>query len=179
MRVALTGRNVEITPSLRQLVGRRLKRLERLLNDSALSAQVVLKREKYRHLTDITLHTREDHILKGFGNDGTWPQSVSVAVEKVMQQAHKVKERWDDRKRRARRERSVTATVTPPEEAPAASWPRIVRARRYAVKPMRVEDAALAVADEANAFLVFRNAETDEVTILYRRKDGHLGLIEP
>jgi putative sigma-54 modulation protein len=178
MRVALTGRNVEITPSLRQLVGRRLTRLERLLNDNALSAQVVLTREKHRHVTDIIVHTRGDHILKGLGNNGTWPQSVAVAVDKVMQQAHKVKERWEDRKRRARGGRTVTPAVTQPEEAPPQG-PRIVRARRYAVKPMRIEDAALAVATEANAFLVFRNAETDEVTILYRRKDGHLGLIEP
>jgi putative sigma-54 modulation protein len=178
MRVALTGRNVEITPSLRQLVGRRLTRLERLLNDNAVSAQVVLTREKHRHVTDIIVHTRGDHILKGLGNNGTWQRSVAIAVEKVMQQAHKVKERWADRKRRADGGRTVAPAAARPDEAPAQG-PRVIRARRYAVKPMRIEDATLAVAGEANAFLVFRNAETDEVTILYRRKDGHLGLIEP
>jgi ribosome hibernation promoting factor len=55
----------------------------------------------------------------------------------------------------------------------------VIRATRYAVKPMSVEDAALRVESGPDTFLVFRNAETDSVTILYRRKDGNLGLIEP
>jgi putative sigma-54 modulation protein len=55
----------------------------------------------------------------------------------------------------------------------------VVRAKRYAVKPMSVEDAALRVDGGDDTFLVFRNAETDAVSILYRRKDGNLGLIEP
>ena len=56
---------------------------------------------------------------------------------------------------------------------------RVIRARRYAVKPMSVEDAALRVAAGEEAFVVFRNAETDAVSILYRRTDGNYGLIEP
>ena len=57
--------------------------------------------------------------------------------------------------------------------------PRIVRATRYAVKPMSVEDAALRVESSADAFVVFRNADSDAVSILYRRSDGNYGLIEP
>ena len=57
--------------------------------------------------------------------------------------------------------------------------PRIVKNTRYAVKPMSIEDAALRVDGDADALVVFRNAETDAVSILYRRKDGNLGLIEP
>ena len=56
---------------------------------------------------------------------------------------------------------------------------RIVRARRYAVKPMSVDEAALEVADGRDAFLVFRNATTDTINVLFRRPDGNLGLIEP
>ena len=57
--------------------------------------------------------------------------------------------------------------------------PRVIRATRYAVKPMSVEDAALRVEGGPETFVVFRNADSDTVSILYRRKDGHLGLIEP
>ena len=57
--------------------------------------------------------------------------------------------------------------------------PRVIRATRYAVKPMSVEDAALRVEGGPDTFVVFRNADSDSVSILYRRKDGHLGLIEP
>jgi putative sigma-54 modulation protein len=61
----------------------------------------------------------------------------------------------------------------------AANQVRIVRARRYAVKPMTVDDAALEVADGTDAFIVFRNSVTDTINVLFRRPDGHLGLIEP
>ena len=54
-----------------------------------------------------------------------------------------------------------------------------MRATRYAVKPMSVEDAALRVDDGGDGFVVFRNADTDAINVLYRRKDGNLGLIEP
>ena len=58
MRLSLTGRHLDITPALRRLVTSRIEKLERVLNDGALSAQVVLAREKHRHLTEITLHAR-------------------------------------------------------------------------------------------------------------------------
>jgi len=67
MRLMLTGRNVEISPALREMVERRLAKLERLLADSAVSAQVVLTRERHRHVTDVTLHARGDHVLSGLG----------------------------------------------------------------------------------------------------------------
>ena len=61
----------------------------------------------------------------------------------------------------------------------ATKAPRIVRATRYAVKPMSLEDAALRVESTSDSFVVFRNADTDAVSILYRRSDGNYGLIEP
>ena len=61
----------------------------------------------------------------------------------------------------------------------AGATARIVRARSYPVKPMSVEDAALQVNADRESFVVFRNADTDAISILYRRKDGNLGLIEP
>jgi putative sigma-54 modulation protein len=65
----------------------------------------------------------------------------------------------------------------PPDES--VPTPRVVRTSRAAVKPMSIEDAALRVDGGVETFVVFRNAETDAVSILYRRKDGNLGLIEP
>jgi putative sigma-54 modulation protein len=56
---------------------------------------------------------------------------------------------------------------------------RIIRARRYLVKPMSIDEAALEVGDARDAFIVFRNASTDTVNVLFRRSDGNLGLIEP
>jgi putative sigma-54 modulation protein len=172
MRLDITGRHVEVTPPLRQLIDRRLAKLSRVLNDSAISGTVILTREKYRHLSEIVIHARGDHILRGTGAANAWHLSIRQAAEKIEQQAQKLKSKWAERKRRGAGAREVPA----PE---AAAVPRVVRATRYAVKPMSVEDAALRVDSGPDTFVVFRNAETDAVSILYRRKDGNLGLIEP
>ena len=174
MRVDITGRHVEVTAPLRQLVTKRLARLERVLNDAAVSAVVIVTREKYRHLTEIVVHTRGDHMLRGQGEDSAWPASVRQAGDKIEQQAHTLKGKWKGRKRLSAGARVVS--VPPPEPSPAR---RIVRATRYAVKPMSFEDAALRIDGGSDTFVVFRNADTDAVSILYRRKDGNLGLIEP
>jgi ribosome hibernation promoting factor len=165
---------MDVTAPLRLLVTRRLARTERVLNDSALSAKIVLTKEKYRHLAEIVIHTRGDHLLRGVGEGTAWPVSLRQAAEKIEQQAQKLKGQWTGRKRKGADAR-VARPVTP-TEAPAL---RIVRATRYAVKPMSVEDAALRVDGGSETFIVFRNAETDAISILYRRKDGNLGLIEP
>jgi putative sigma-54 modulation protein len=175
MRLEITGRHVEVTPSLRQLIDRRLARLDRVLNDSVISAQVILTKEKYRHRAEIVVHARGDHMMRGLGEGNAWPISLRQAGEKLEQQAKKLKSKWHERKRRHNNARVVQ---TPVPEIPSNSR-RVVRATRYAVKPMSIEDAALRVDSGTETFLVFRNAETEAVSILYRRKDGSLGLIEP
>ena len=175
MRLDVTGRHVDITTGLRQLISRRLAKLDRLLNDSAISAQVILTKEKYRHRTEIIIHARGDHMLRGLGEGTGWPVSVREAAAKIEQQAQKLKGKWRERKRRGAGTRAVVAPPAPD----MARGPRIVRASRYAVKPMSVEDAALRVESSADAFVVFRNADNDAVSILYRRSDGNYGLIEP
>ncbi len=177
MRVDVTGRHVEITAPLRNLINQRLAKLERLLNDNVVSAVVILTKEKYRHRTEMIVHARGDHIMRGLGEGNAWPMSVRQAAQKVEQQAQTLKGKWAERKRGSTRRR--TPRAVPPDQTAATNAGRVVRASRYAVKPMSVEDAALRVSAGEDAFVVFRNADTDTVSILYRRKDGNLGLIEP
>jgi putative sigma-54 modulation protein len=177
MRLELTGRHVEITPTIRNLVDRKLARLTRMLNDSVVSAQVVLTREKYRHVTEMSVHMRGDHVLAGKTAGTTWTASVGQAVEKIEQQAQKVKGKWAERKRRAAPPRALPA---PPGTAAADEvLPRVVRASRYHVKPLSVDAAARVVEGGPDGFLVFRNSDTGAINVLYRRKDGDFGLIEP
>ena len=177
MRVDVTGRHVEITTPLRNLIDQRLAKLERLLNDSVVSAVVILTKEKYRHRTEIVIHARGDHMMRGLGEGNAWPLSIRQAAQKVEQQAQTLKGKWAERKRGSARRRTPRAAAA--DQAPRPATRPVVRASRYAVKPMSVEDAALRVEGSAEAFVVFRNADTDAVSILYRRKDGNLGLIEP
>ena len=183
MRLALTGRHVEITPALQWLAEKKVGKLDRLLNDGIVSAQVVLTLQKHRHLVDIRAHARGDHVLHGLGDTDSWETSFSGAIEKIEQQLLKMKGKWQERKRRAAPAKTVAAEAPPPVEArPREDEPRprrILRAARDPVKPMTVDEAAMEVEAGADAFLVFRNASTDSINVLYRRKDGNFGLIEP
>ena len=99
--LVLAGRNLTVTPALRQLVTRRLRRLQRIMNDSLVSSYVVLSLKKFHHRTEVTVHARGDHVLHGVGDEETWQSSVKAAVEKIEQQATTVKGKWAERKRRS------------------------------------------------------------------------------
>ena len=109
MRLDITGRHVDIGNSLRQLIQKRLGKLESLLNDNAVSGKVILTKEKYRHRTEVIIHARGDHMLRGMGEGNAWPISIRQAVEKIEQQAQKLKGKWGERKRRATPRRVVAA----------------------------------------------------------------------
>ena len=185
MRVELTGRHVDITPALRRLVDRKLARLERVLNDSALSAQIVLTVERRARRTDVTLHARGEKFLHGDGASAAWETSLTQALRKIAQQAQTIKGKWQARKRRG-----VKGAATAGEErgavvgAPARPrrirprMPRILRAARQAVKPMSVADAAREVEANGEGVVVFRDAETTAISVLYRRTNGELVLLE-
>jgi putative sigma-54 modulation protein len=110
-------------------------------------------------------------MLKGRAVATSWDEALSQAVDHLVQQGQKLKGKWQERKREAR---PVKRTIPGP-----AAARRIVRARRYPVRPMSVEEAARAVPAVLDAFVVFRNTDTDAVSVVFRRKDGDIGLIEP
>lgn len=182
MRLSLTGRNVEVTPALRQQVSRQIQKLERLAGDMAVSAQVVLARERFRCLTTVTLHARGDRVLTGLGDATTWLASIKEACESLEKQTRKVKEKWTTRKRRATGGKRLpvppeAAGAAPPLDA-ATLGPRIIRAR-HLVRSLSLDAARARLAKSSDEFLVFRNSETGRTAVLVRRQDGNFGLIEP
>jgi putative sigma-54 modulation protein len=173
MHVDITGRHVDITPTLQRLIDKAIGKIERVLNHRAVSAKVTVTREKYRHITELIVHAKQDHTLKSIGEGSTWPVSVREAAAKIEHQAQKLKSNWTEGRRQ---DNTPKRRVTPPTEA-EAPVPRIVRGR-HPIKPMTVEDAALRLESGGDSFVVFRDARTDSVSILHRRKDGNLALIE-
>jgi len=179
MRLELTGRHLAITPGMRALVGERLQYTLRRLNDSAVSAHVVLTRERARIRAEVTLHARRERFLHAEATGQSVELAINAAADKVDHQAQKLKGKRDGRKRRG--PSAVKAGAAAPPEAAATSRPRrrIIRARLYEVKPMSVEDAVVEIDDAADGLIVFLNSATDTVAVLFRRADGNLGLIEP
>jgi putative sigma-54 modulation protein len=189
MRLALTGRNLTITPALRQAVTRRLEKLDRHLHDSITTAQVALQVQKDQVKADVRVRTTGDHDLSGHGLAKTAQASALAAIAKIEAQASKVKGKWEERKRGASVKAAAAAPVVVVEVAPktkprvakavATAEPRVVRVRRSSAKPMRLEDALLRVDAPAGSVFVFRDAELDRVQVLVRRADGHVGLVDP
>jgi putative sigma-54 modulation protein len=179
MRLVLKGRNVEVTPAIRRLVDGKLAKLDRVDQGVLVSAQVELARERHRCLVDVRIHARGDHMLHGSGVTGAWETSLSDALEKINLQVQKMKGKWQERKRRATPARAlpVPEAVAAPAERPKEQ--RVRRASRYPVKPMTIDEAAMAMEEGGDSFLVFRNAATDSINVVYRRRNGDVGLIEP
>jgi putative sigma-54 modulation protein len=191
MRLELTARHFTIPATVRKRAEQRLDRVLRPLNAGAVSAQVVVTREKTRFQAEVTLHARGEHFMHGEATGRDASSALWAAIDKVERQVHKLKSKWTEGKRQGvspakaasaapRPERAARAFNTGLEQRESAdAGLRIIRARRYAVKPMSVDEAAMEVADGRDAFLVFRNSSTEEINVLFRRADGHLGLIEP
>ena len=192
MRLELTGRHVRITPGIRRLVEQQLKHVLRLLNDSAVSGQIVLTQEKTRVHSDVTIHARGEKFLRGEATGRDVEAALASAVDKIDRQALKVKSKWTKTRRRGISPAKAAAAAPRPERGGRGFGEaesgrdgggdeiRIIRARRYPVKPMTVDEAAMQMVDSRDAFVVFRNAaNNDDITVLFRRPDGHLGLIEP
>ncbi|MBA3948442.1 MAG: ribosome-associated translation inhibitor RaiA [Acidobacteria bacterium] len=183
MRLELTGKGIDITAGIRQLVDKRLSRIERLLGRAMVSAQCVLSKQKYLNRVDLTVHAAGDHVFHGAGEGRNWPAAMTTASDKVMQQSKTLKDKWKD-KRRAEPKDAPTrrrgAKSTPPAGLEAAVSDRAPRIRkmRYPVKPMTGDEAAAALQDSDAGFLIFRNARTESVAIMVRRPDGTFGLIE-
>jgi putative sigma-54 modulation protein len=182
MNIEITGRQIEITPAIREFASDKLRKLEKLL-DGPLEVHVVLAVEKHRHLAEIQVKSRAG-VFSGAEETADLYASISEVADKLERQALKHKEKVTHRKRREGTrvpdaavaiESEVRSERTAPEELPT----RIVRDERYRLKPLGPEDAALELEATGEDLLVFRDSTTYRVNVLYRRRDGNFGLVDP
>jgi putative sigma-54 modulation protein len=178
MKFEYTGRHVEVSPAIRRHVEDHFKKLDHVFNgDSTLSTHVVIDVEKNRQIGEIIVYWR-DHTLTAKDTNNDMYMALTRAMAKIEKQALKLKKKIIDRTQGAKSAASVAPE--PDGYLEAAERPaRIIPARRYAVKPMTAEEAALRLSGEPDQFLVFRDADTERLGVIYKRKDGNYGLIEP
>lgn len=177
MTFEYTGRHVEVTPAIRRHVEDQFKKLSNIFNGTEPRVHVILEVEKNRQIGEIIVHWRE-HTVTAKDTNADMYMALSRAVDKIEKQAVKLKKRMIDRKHHARK----TSTVAPNPDGQLEATPppvRIIPARRYAVKPMTAEEAALDLSGRNDQFVVFRDADTERLGVLYKRQDGNFGLIEP
>jgi len=179
MKIEFTGRNFTVSPAVRKHTQEQFTRLDGIL-DNAIRAHIILSVEKHAKYKAEVVINWNDHGLTSAAETGDMYISISQAVDRMRRQALKLKGKIIDRKHHAISTSAAAAVaVAVAEPADAGREPRIIRSRRYAVKPMTPEEAMLRVSEDTEQFLVFRNADNERVGIIYKRKDGNYGLIEP
>jgi putative sigma-54 modulation protein len=176
MKFEYTGRHIDVTPALRSHVEEHFNRIKHLFDGKPANAHIIIEVEKGRHRSEIVVKWRND-VLTANTTLTDMYQSLSKTVDKIEKQALKIKNKIIDKHHKAQK----VGTITPAsvEVKPAPDGPRIINANRYAVKPMTAEEAVLRLNEEENQFLVFRNAENERISVIYKRKDGNYGLIQP
>jgi putative sigma-54 modulation protein len=179
MKFEYTGRHVEVSPAIRRHVEDHFKKLDHVFNgDSTLSTHVIIDVEKNRQIGEIIVNWRE-YTLTAKDTNADMYMALTRAMAKIEKQAVKLKKKLIDRTQKSGK--SVSRVAPQPDGHLEATPrpPRIIPARRYVVKPMTAEEAALRLSDEAGEFLLFRDADTSRLGVIYKRKDGNYGLIEP
>ena len=178
MQIAVTFRHVDPTPALKAYAEEKLARVKKYLR-RPVDAHVILSVSKERHEAEITLNA--DHVTM-FARETTHDlyAAIDLAVDRLEHQAQKLHERRRHHKgganARVPAESQVTTSVLSAEPGAA---PEVIRTQRVPAKPMSVEEAVEQLAASSDEFLVFTHAATERVAVLYRRKDGNYGLIEP
>ncbi len=176
MKVHITSRHEKLTEGLKNHVEDKIQRVERYLG-KINEAHVILNFEKTVHLCEVTL-TAKHLKLSAKATSRDMYKSIDGALMRLEKQAQKNK---DKRVGRHRDQFQGTESISHGLIAPLVEGEgvKVIRTKKHAVKPMTVEEAALQLAASRDEFLVFSNAETDRTSVVYKRKDNHIGLIEP
>ncbi len=180
MRTIVKGKNLEVRDADRRYAERKIGRLERLLDDRS-DAIVELSLERHRstadsHIVDVTL-VIDGRTLRGTAAAATHRAGIDEVVDKIERRAVDFKEK--PRLRARPEEEKVILKRIADGQADRSRDRRIVKVKRFDIEPMFEEDALTRMEELGHDFFVFVNAESERVGILYRRDDGHFGLIEP
>lgn len=180
--VKITGRHLQITAAINDHVTKKIENLH-LDYPKIIEAHVILEVEKYRHSAEVVLVCSNHITIEACEECDDMYVAIDQVVDKVARQMRKYKTRLM-RKHRPRKGEveHLEEQVLHPEPVDHEEHPQhpIVRTERYPVKPMFVDEAVLQLEMSHRQFLVFRNAQSSRVNVLYRRnKTGDFGLIEP
>jgi putative sigma-54 modulation protein len=177
MKIEYTGRNFTISPAIKKHINDHFKKINTLLNGASHAHVILTVGRHHRHIAEIVVNWHDRSLTSKADTTDMYASSLQ-AIDKLHKQAVKLKGKIIDRSHHAKPVKVVAPSPLPPIE-PEKDAPRIIRSRRYSIKPMTPEEAVLSVQESADQFVVFRDSETDRVGVIYKRKDGNYGLIEP
>lgn len=174
MRVIVSGRNMEVTNALRDTVQSKLDRLDKFFNKE-LEAQATLSVQKNRHIIEVTIPINGS-ILRAEEATEDMYVSIDKVIDKLTRQLTKQKHKLENR---INKYETIRFENIPTSESDNTLETKIVKTKRFNMKPMNAEEAVLQMELLGHTFYVFADAESDDINVVYKRKDGNYGLIEP
>ena len=173
MKFIISGKNIDVTDGLRSAVNEKIGKLERYFPDST-EIHVTLSTEKERQKIEVTIPMK-GNIIRAEQESNDMYVSIDLVEEIIERQLRRYKTKLIEKQQTAV---SLNKAFIE-EENEDDEEIRIIRTKRFAVKPMDSEEACVQMELLGHSFFVFRNAETDEVNVVYKRKNHTYGLIEP
>ncbi len=174
MRVIITGKGMEVSDYLKEMVTKKVTKLQRYFGEFT-EAHITMSIQKSRHIVEVTIPF-DGIVLRGEEATGDMYASIDGVLRKLEKQIHKHRTAL---KKRLHENAFLQDDYEYHDEMEEERIPAIVRTKRFVVKPMDITEAQMQLELLGHQFFVFRNAKTDEINVLYKRKDGDLGLIEP
>ena len=176
MRISITGKNLEISDYLRDLVEKKVGKLDRYFPQDT-EVQVTLSVEKSRHIVEVTI-PYDGGVIRGEEVTGDMYASIDNVLDKLEKQIIRHRTKLE-KALRSGAFRYDAPLFGGSYEEPEDEGPCIVRVKRFNIKPMSEEEAMLQIEMVGHSFYVFINSETNRMNVLYKRNDGNYGLIEP
>jgi putative sigma-54 modulation protein len=173
MQINITAKGVAVPPDLREVAEKKIEKLGRLLRQID-TVDITCSRERQWRVVEIMLNAN-GVIVRGEDRAIDLRSAIDSLMDKLERRVKKSRSKMVERYRNSPETRQAWEA----EEEMADFHPRLVRSKRFTVKPMGPEEAAAQMELVGHDFFVFRNAETEEVNVIYRRRDGNYGLIEP
>ena len=178
MVVEFTGRQVEIAPAVRALAERKIGKLSKVL-PGITHVRVVLSAEKRRQRAEVTVSSPlADRVATELAGDAA--AALGAVFDTLTEQVKRAKTRRREAPRRtmARGVAPAGPATIAPGPPPADGGPRIIRSRRFVARPMTLEEAALLAGGNGDGVVVYRDTSTRRINVIFRRRDGNLGLVE-
>jgi len=174
MRITINGKNIEVSGYLNELVVKKVSKLDKYFPEDT-EAHVTLAVERNRHIVEVTI-PYSGGIIRGEEVSGDMYASIDTVLAKLEKQIMRHRTKLE---KNLRAEAFVNPDPAFLEDEEEEEAHKVVRVKRFSIKPMSVEEAVLQMELLGHSFYVFENADDGEVNVLYQRKDGNYGLIEP
>jgi len=179
MQITVTFRHMDATENLREYAKEKVAKVSKYVN-KPIEASVVLSVEKHRHIAEVNIIVNRI-VINGKEETVDMYSSIDLVMDKIERQLRRYKERLKKHKTISANLKNLYGkiNVLTPESIESDGEPQVIKSESFSIKPMFVEDAAIQMNVSNYDFLVFTNASSKRMNVIYRRKDGNYGLIEP